>query len=61
MQAREVSSIRILQQFLLFLQHSPLPDFGFDGETLLNGSHIKDTNAQRFNQSAGLYRLCQAI
>ena len=30
-----------LQPFLLFLRSSPLPVFGFDGETLLGGSQSK--------------------
>ena len=37
LQARKMSSV------------FPLPVFGFDGETLLSGSHVKYTCAQRFN------------
>ena len=59
--AREVSSIGTLQTFLLFLQCSPLPVLGFDGETRLSGSHIKDTSTQCFNQSAGSHCLRSAI
>ena len=50
LRTREVSSIRILQPFLLFVQCSPLPVCGFDGETLLSGSHIKDINVSNNQQ-----------
>ena len=40
------SSIGILRPFLLFPRRSPLPVFGLDGETLLSGSHVKDTRTQ---------------
>ena len=52
------SSIGILRRFLLSLRRSPLSVFGFNGETLLSGSLIKDTCTQRFVQLAGCHRLC---
>ena len=53
------SSIGILRPFLLFLRRSPLSVFGFDGETLLSKSHVKDTRTQRFIQSARSHGLRQ--
>ena len=46
---------------MLFLRCSPLPVLGFDGETLISGSHIEDTCTQRFVQPARSHRLCSAI
>ena len=46
---------------MLFLRRSPLPVFGFDGETLLSGSHIKDTRTQCFIRWAGQHRRCGVI
>ena len=55
------SSIGILPPFLLFLRRSPLSVLGFDGETILSGSHIEDTRTQRFILSARSHRLRSAI
>ena len=51
--ALEVSSIRILQEFLFFLHFSPLPVFGFDGETLLKWVSHQKCLCSKFQSISG--------
>ena len=44
------SSVGILRPFLFFLWRSPLSVLGFDGETVLSRSHVKDTRTHHFIQ-----------